>query len=160
MLVVSLLQHTWKKVKNNVYQPWENGVRRMWEKQPFSKVSEEGGENAPRTWAEVPLQPMEKTMATEVGHLHWGWCWSRIIHTAICGENHVEMSWEKLQPMESPCRSRILARAVALEEEPMQEIFQQELWSVRNPCHRRMLLKDNTIWKGPMLDQFFKNWSP
>lgn len=106
-------------------------------------------------------------MEIQVGHLHWGWCWSRIIHTAICGESHARASGDAL-------------RETAAHGEPMREQnFSKSCspWrgahaggdflsgTVAMPdacdlCRSRMFLKDSTIWKGPMLGQFLKNCSP
>lgn len=73
--------------------------------------------------ADIPLQPMEKTMVKQVVLLQpmekdhsdkMFLCspWRAMLEqipTLQTMQEQVDMPWRKLQPMESPCRSKILA---------------------------------------------------
>jgi len=57
--------------------------------------------------------------------------------------------------------SRLLAGDVAREEEPMQEqVFWWELQPVESLCWSSLFLKDCTVWKAAMLEQFMKDCIP
>lgn len=145
--------HLWgtvfKKVKNQCAAAVaERGERKMQEKTlqtPKSAKREERTCSRPMEKTMVrkaaPLQPMKDHGVT---HSHCS-LWRSHSRAGRAGMRRLEL-------MESPGWSRVLAGALANEEEPtLEQVFWQELW----PC-----LKDSTPWKRPLLEQFSKNWHP
>ncbi|KAK4829029.1 hypothetical protein QYF61_001804 [Mycteria americana] len=132
-----------------------------------TKVSEEGGGGgAPGTGAEIPLQPVVKTMVRQAVplqpmDLHSG----ADIHLQPVEDpmpEKVDASEADCDPMESPCWSRLLAGPVTLwrERSPLWSRFAGRTCDpVGDPRWSSLLLKDCTPWKGPMLEQFVKNCS-
>jgi len=123
-----------------------------------TKVTEEaGGGGAPGTEAEVPLQPVLKTVVRQAVPLqpmevHGG----ADIHMQPREDptpQHMDVPEGGCDPVESPHWSRVLAGPVAQwKEEPTLEQICWQDWS-------NLFLKDCTPWKGPMLEQCMKNCS-
>ncbi|KAK4826180.1 hypothetical protein QYF61_006042 [Mycteria americana] len=100
----------------------------------------------------VPLQPMEVHGGADI-HLQpmrtprWS-RWMCAKEAVTLWEAHAGAgSWQDLwtHGERSPCWSRFVGRAC----DP-----------VEDPCWSSLFLKDCTLWKGPMLEQFVKNCSP
>ncbi|KAK4830770.1 hypothetical protein QYF61_013259 [Mycteria americana] len=153
-----------RKGKNN---SCERGMRKCERNSPTNtKVSEEGGgAGTPGAGAEIPLQPVEKTVVMQVvplqlmedhsggdihiaahGGLHGraGVC---ALKKAVTPSAHTGAgSWQDLWPIKrSPHRSSLSGRTCG---------------PVGDPCWSSPCLKDCTPWKEPMLEQFLKNCSP
>ena len=128
-----------------------------------SKDNEAGrGGGAPGTRAEIPLQPMEKTMVKQVVLQPTENHYEADNHTTACGGLHTGASgcilkkavilwrlhtaagsWQELWPMErSPHRSRFSGRSC----DP-----------VGDPHCSSSFLKGCTLRKGPMLENFVKD---
>jgi len=121
-----------------------------------TKVSEEaGGAAAPGTGAEIPLQPMEKTMEADgAADLH-----------PQPMENpkpeQVNAPEGGCDPSGSPRWSRLLAGPADLwKEEPMPRAGLHGLVTLwRTPRWSSLFLRGCTLWKGPMLEHVMKNYS-
>ncbi|KAK4811345.1 hypothetical protein QYF61_027574 [Mycteria americana] len=146
----------------------ERGVR-ICERNNYAdtKVSEEGGGGgAPGAGAEIPLQPVVKTMVRQVVPLppmedHRG----ADIHSAAHGGPHAEASGYAL-------------KEAAAHEEPRQEqtpgrtcgpwrgahagagFLAGPVTLLGHPHWSSLFLKDCTRWQGPMLEQFLKDCIP
>ena len=132
-----------------------------------TKVSEEGGGGgAPGTRAEIPLQPLVKTMVMQVVPLqpmevHGG----ADIHLQPMEDptpEQADVPEGGCSPVGSPCWSRLLAGPA----DPWRE--RSPRWSrfagrtggpVGDPRWSSLFLKDCTLWKGPALEEFVKNCS-
>ncbi|GAB0178358.1 zinc finger and BTB domain-containing protein 5 [Grus japonensis] len=114
-----------------------------------TKVSEEGGgEGAPGARAEIPLQPMEKTMVRQAV-------------TQQPMEDHARVDIH-LQPVEDPMPEQVACpnRSCSPWRAHAREGSWQDLWFVeRSLCWSSLFLKDCTPGKGPTLEQFLKNCS-
>ncbi|GAB0186109.1 hypothetical protein GRJ2_001076200 [Grus japonensis] len=115
-----------------------------------TKVNAEGGAGgAPSARAEIPLQPMEKTMVEQISTFSpWRTPhrsrWRHLKEAVTPWEAHAgTSSWQDLWPHGE--RSRFAVRTC----DPMGD-----------PRWSSLLLKVCTPWKGPMLEQFVKNCSP
>ncbi|KAK4830792.1 hypothetical protein QYF61_013625, partial [Mycteria americana] len=104
-----------------------------------TKVREEGGGGgAPGTGAEIPLQPMVKTMGRKVVPVQpMEVIGGADIHLQPVEDptlKQADMPWRKLQPVENPCQRRLLAGTVAPGEEPtLEKVFWQDLWPCGGP---------------------------
>ena len=104
---------------------------------------EDGGGGAPGAGAEIPLQPMEKTMVKQVASLDMEDYTGADVHATCTTEDYTA-------PVEDP-----MPGAVACAEEPTQEqVFSQDLWPLGDPRWSSLFLKDCNPWEGPMLEQF------
>ena len=98
-----------------------------------TKVSEEGGGgDALGAGAEIPLQPMVKTLVRQVVPLPM----------EVHGRADIH-----LQPVEAPTPEQV-------------DTSEGGCDPVGSPHWSSVLLKDCTPWKGPMLEQFVKNCTP
>ncbi|KAK4818202.1 hypothetical protein QYF61_008586 [Mycteria americana] len=163
---------------------WERGVR-IWERNNSAdtKVSEEGGGGgAPGTGAEIPLQPVEKTMVKQVAPLqsmevHDG----ADIHSEVHGGPPARAdgcvlkeavtwwracaragSWQELWPCgeRSPCWSRFSGRTCdTMEDSCWNSLFLKDCIPWKGPTLEQ-LMKNCSLWEGPMLEEFVKDCLP
>ncbi|GAB0205655.1 hypothetical protein GRJ2_003031100 [Grus japonensis] len=161
-----------KKTKQNKTQQFlqpERGVRRC-ERNNFAgtKVSAEGGAGgAPGTGAEIPLQPLEKTMVRQA---------------VPCSPWRKDEGVQRfhLQPVEDPMPEQVEAPEGGCDpwEAHAGASSWQDLWPhgkrspgqsrfagrtcdpVGDPCWSSLFLKVCTLWEGPTLEQLVKNCSP
>ncbi|GAB0209503.1 AN1-type zinc finger protein 5-like [Grus japonensis] len=138
-----------KKNHQEQLQP-ERGVR-ICERNNYvdTKVSEEGGGgDAPGTGAEIPLQPMEKTMDKQAVSLQPMEVNSGAdIYLQPMEDptpEQVDAPERGCDPVGSPCWSRFAGRTC----DPMGE----------TPCWSSLFLKDCTLWKGHTLQQNCSLW--
>ena len=131
-----------------------------------TEVSEEGGAGgAPGAEAEIPLQPVRKTMVRQDVPLQPTWK-STVdqISTCCLWKTQCQRKWMCPEggcgPMESPCWSKLLLGPVAL-------------WRERSPCWNRSsgrtcgpvghpgwsspFLKDCNPWEGLTLEKFMED---
>ncbi|GAB0207533.1 zinc finger and BTB domain-containing protein 5 [Grus japonensis] len=96
----------------------------------------------------VSLQPMEDHGGADIDPAAHGRPHTRALKEAVAmwRTRAGVGSWQELRPYgeRSPCRSRFAGRTC----DP-----------VGDPCWSSLLLKDLIPWKGPMLEQFVKNYS-
>ncbi|XP_075356581.1 uncharacterized protein LOC142409205 [Mycteria americana] len=132
-----------------------------------TKGSEEGGAGgAPGAGAEIPLQPMVKTMVRQAVPLkpmevHGG----ADIHLQPMEDPMLEQVAAPeggCDPMGSLRCSRLLAGPVDpwREEPTLEQVSVRTCDPIGNPRWSSLFLKDCTLWKGPTLEQFVKNCSP
>ncbi|KAM9591242.1 uncharacterized protein ACIBXB_006115 [Morphnus guianensis] len=139
-------------VKNAVKQQLEErGVRICERNNPAdTKVSEEGGGGgAPGAEAEIPLQPVVKTMVRQVVPLQ---------PMEVNGGADIH-----LQPLEDPTPEQVDVPDGGCDpiRRPRWSRFSGRTCNTTgDPLWSSPFLKDCTPWKGPMLEQFMKNCSP
>ncbi|KAK4831753.1 hypothetical protein QYF61_018951 [Mycteria americana] len=173
-----------------LHSSWERGVRiRERNSSADTKVSEEGGGGgAPGAGAEIPLQPMVKTMVRQAVHLQPmevnGGADIHLQPREVNGgadihlqpvENampeQVDVPEGGYDPVKSPCQHRLLAGTVARGEEPVQEqVIWQGLWPVGEPMLELPVAEGlypverhhagAVLEEEPMLEQFMKDCIP
>ena len=86
------------------------------------------------------------------------------ICTAACEGTHTTAGGHALKEAAAHgelTQEQSSGRSCSRGEEPTQEqVFWQELWPVGDPHWSSLFLMDCTPWRGPMLEQFLKNYSP
>jgi len=125
---------------------------------------EGGGGGAPGTRAEIPLQPIVKTMVTQVVPLqpmddHGG----ADVHTASCGGPHAGACGYALKAI-TACREPTLGQAPVRNCGPWRGAHEEAGFLAgtvvcEGPMLEYSISEGLYLWKGPMLEQFLKNCS-
>ncbi|GAB0210172.1 hypothetical protein GRJ2_003483000 [Grus japonensis] len=111
-----------------------------------TKGSGGGGGGVPGTRAEIPLQPVEKTIVRQAVPLQ---------PMEVNGGADIH-----LQPLEDPTPEQVdvpKGDCDSVESLHWSRFAGRTCDPVGNPCWSSLVLKDCTLWKGPTLEQFMKN---